>query len=232
MINSIGNFCFNAGPKKLIKADTGNPVGLLKHGLACDQFTRISFGSNNPEEIGVEVCRTHITDRSTGEKKEVSITYERNKGKYNNKHHFDIYRMYSISSELLGYMEIDREKGKYPGKGETIQSYIYLGVLDARPGNYPGTDKTSKKYNGIGSALLQLAIEKSLKDKECQGRVLTEAINLPDDFESVNPTAFYKAMGFEKISNEFDEVAMYLPDAAIEHWKNTIGLKNSKTSSI
>lgn len=82
-----------------------------------------------------------------------------------------------------------------------------------------------KKYKGIGTSLIQIAVEKSM-EKSHSGKIILNAQKL--HLFQRNPKNFYKKIGFEEVKNqdEFDETqfgtSMFMYPRSHPFWQKKI----------
>lgn len=196
----------------------------LKQSLCVDTFSRISFREKPSDFYPVAVGETQVINYKTGKKLDVEIKYCGKEflktimypllreydtfdaippSKLKPYYKYDTYKMYpkGDNKKELGIIQIEKMNDRYPSGDK---GYIHLGVVDSLAGR--------KEYYGIGTKLLQVALEKSYME-ECPGRILVECMRLPyDKVVDQEPLSFYQRFNFERVpGSNPDENLFYLP---------------------
>ena len=170
--------------------------------------TKLSTGENvslNVCYTGEEILKTFLAPliRAYGSEEKIPSQELKNKVKYETYKIFDP----TDKNKIIGLIQLSTDKNiTYPSGNKGA---IHLAVLDTIEGR--------KVYHGLGTKLLQFAIEKSYLEG-LNGRVYLEAIRLPYDQNSENPESFYRKFYFTMIpGSDYDEKLYYLPETYQQH---------------
>lgn len=138
------------------------------------------------QELKGEVYKITLFDKTKRENVEAFLQYADSKDAKSSKK----IMIYDKKTDIIGSVGLDFSEWKEKNTN-LPKNYVRLHMLE---------NNNRKKYSGVGSAIIQAAVEKSLKT-DAKGRIYVYSYNLNTDEQCKknDPFIFYNKMGFSLV---------------------------------